>query len=84
MRNLIRAVETKNYGLFKSLVYDLKNIPSLCQPWSESSDVRPFNLIMEMGDTKMMEILVDIKGFKKSKLHSKEDQIREFYLSNRV
>ena len=65
-RNLIRAIETKNYGLFKSLVYDLKNIPSLCQPWSENTNVLPFSLIMETGDTKMMEILVDIKGLKKS------------------
>jgi hypothetical protein len=55
-------VETKNYGLFKSLVYDLKNIPSLFRPWSDDTKVLPFSLIMEKGDTKMMEILVDIKG----------------------
>ena len=83
-RNLIRAVETKNYGLFKSLVYDLKNIPSLFEPWSDDTNVLPFSLIMEKGDTKMMEIFVDIQGLKKSELHSKDDQIREFYLTNRV
>jgi hypothetical protein len=55
-------VETKNYSLFKSLVYDLKNIPSLFLPWSEDTNVLPFSLIMEKGDTKMMEILLDIQG----------------------
>jgi len=83
-RNLIRAVETKNYGLFKSLVYDLKNIPTLFQPWSDDTNVVPFSLILEKGDTKMMEIMLDIKGLMKSELNSKDDQLREFYLTNRV
>ena len=65
-RNLIRAVETKNYGLFKTLVYDLKNIPSLFQPWSDDTDLIPFNMILDQGDSKMLEILLDIKGLKNS------------------
>ena len=83
-RNLIRAVETKNYGLFKSLVYDLKNIPTLFQPWSDDTNVVPFSLILEKGDTKMIEIMLDIKGLTKSELNSKDNQLREFYLTNRV
>jgi len=70
-RNLIRAVETKNYELFKLLVYDQKNIPSLFQNWSEDTHLNPFNVILDQGDTKMLEILLDIKGLKGTQLHSK-------------
>ena len=60
-RNLIRAIENENLRLFRTLVYDQKNIPSLIDSWSaESTHLTPLRMILEKKNTDMLEVLFKI------------------------
>jgi len=46
-RNVIRAIETNNIRLFRSVVYDKKNISCLTDAWSvDSQHLEPMKLIV--------------------------------------
>jgi hypothetical protein len=57
-RNVFRAIENANVDLFRTLVHDQQNIPSLVDKWSIDSDnSTPLNMILETKNTDLLEVL---------------------------
>jgi hypothetical protein len=84
-RNVIRAIENDNLRLFRSLVYDQENIPSLTDKWSaETPNLVPLRMILEKKNTEMLEVLFKIPQRNAADMNLRNQKLAEFYVSDRV
>jgi hypothetical protein len=61
IRNVCRAIETKNATLLSKLVYDVKNIPTLNCGWSHGSMFQSLmTMILKSGDMGLMRAAFDL------------------------
>ena len=60
-RNVIRAVETDNIPLLINLIKDVKNVPSVTEPWStDATNINPLEIIFKNGKKDMLEKVLKI------------------------
>ncbi len=84
-RNVIRAIENNNLRLFRTLVYDQQNIPSLTDTWSaETVYLQPLKMILDKKNKEMLEVLFKIPQRNAADLHQRNIKLNEFYVSDRV
>jgi len=82
---VIRAIENDNLRLFRTLVYDQENIPSLTDKWSaETPNLVPLRMILEKKNTEMLEVLFKIPQKNAADMHLRNQKLAEFYVSDRV
>lgn len=61
IRNVYRAIETKNVALLSKLVYDCKNIPTLNCGWSSGSMFQSLmTMILKSADMSLMRAVFDL------------------------
>lgn len=84
-RNVIRAIENNNLRLFRTLVYDQQNIPSLTDKWSaETENLEPLRMILDRKNTEMLEVLFKIPQRNAADIHQRNINLNEFYSTDRV
>lgn len=82
---MIRAIENDNIRLFRTLVYDQQNIPSLTDAWSaESPHLNPMSLILEKKNKDMLEVIFKIPQRNAADLARRNQVLSEFYVSDRI
>jgi hypothetical protein len=58
---VIRAVETDNIPLLLKVIQDIKNVPSITEPWSiDSTQINPFEIIFQNGKKDMLEKILKV------------------------
>jgi hypothetical protein len=61
VRNVYRAIETRDQQLLKTLVHDVKNVPTVNCGWSQNSELQSLlTLLVSTGDIGLLKAAFDI------------------------
>lgn len=61
LRNIYRAIETKDKILLKTLIHDIKNIPTVNCGWSHDSQMHSLlTMLIKSGDIALLKAAFDV------------------------